>query len=48
MPSPEKDRLAAEAMECCVDFQFRLSSDKGNIRSSSSKLSGRLRSATPS
>jgi hypothetical protein len=27
-PSPEKDRLAAEAMECWVDFQARLSSDK--------------------
>jgi hypothetical protein len=28
MPSPEKDRLAAEAMECWVDFQQGLSSDK--------------------
>jgi len=28
MPSPEKDRLAAEAMECWVDFQDGLSSDK--------------------
>ena len=28
MPSPEKDRLAAEATECWVDFQQGLSSDK--------------------
>jgi hypothetical protein len=28
MPSPEKDRLAAEAMECWADFQAGLSSDK--------------------
>ena len=28
MPSPEKDRLAAEAMECWVDFQEGLTSDK--------------------
>jgi len=28
MPSPEKDQLAAEAMECWVDFQQGLSSDK--------------------
>jgi hypothetical protein len=28
MPSPEKDRLAAEAMECWVDFQDGLTSDK--------------------
>jgi len=28
MPSPEKDPLAAEAMECWVDFQQGLSSDK--------------------
>ena len=28
MPSPEKDQLAAEAMECGVDFQQGLSSDK--------------------
>jgi hypothetical protein len=28
MPSPEKDRLAAEATECWVDFQLGLSSDK--------------------
>ncbi len=28
MPSPEKDRLAAGAMECWVDFQDGLSSDK--------------------
>jgi hypothetical protein len=28
MPSPEKDRLAAEAMQCWVDFQEGLSSDK--------------------
>ena len=27
MPPPEKDRLAAEAMECWVDFQDALSSD---------------------
>jgi len=28
MPSPEKDRLAAEAMECWADFQDGLSSNK--------------------
>jgi hypothetical protein len=28
MPAPEKDRLAAEAMECWADFQDALSSDK--------------------
>jgi hypothetical protein len=28
MPSPEKDRLAAEAMECWADLQDGLSSDK--------------------
>ena len=28
MPSPEKDRLAAEAMQCWVDFQEGLSSEK--------------------
>src|ERR1700690_421655 len=28
MPSPEKDRLAAEAMKCGADFQDGLSSDK--------------------
>jgi hypothetical protein len=28
MPSPEKDRLAAEAMQCWADFQEALSSDK--------------------
>ena len=28
MPPPEKDRLAAEAMECWVDFQEGLTSDK--------------------
>ena len=28
MPSPEKDRLAAEAMQCWADFQHALSSDK--------------------
>jgi hypothetical protein len=28
MPSPETDRLAAEAMECWVDFQGGLSLDK--------------------
>jgi hypothetical protein len=28
MPSPEKDRLAAEAMQCWADFQRGLSSDK--------------------
>jgi hypothetical protein len=28
MPSPEKDRLAAEAMKCWADFQDGLSSDK--------------------
>ena len=28
MPSPEKDRLAAEAMQCWADFQEGLSSDK--------------------
>ena len=28
MPSPEKDRLVAEATECWVDFQLGLSSDK--------------------
>jgi len=28
MPPPEKDRLAAEAMECWADFQDALSSDK--------------------
>ena len=28
MPSPEKDRLAAEAMQCWADFQAGLSSDK--------------------
>src|ERR1035437_5066671 len=28
MPSPEKDRLAAEAMQCWGDFQERLSSDR--------------------
>jgi hypothetical protein len=28
MPSPEKDRLAAEAMQCWADFQLGLSSDK--------------------
>jgi hypothetical protein len=28
MSSPEKDRLAAEAMECWVDFQDGLTSDK--------------------
>jgi len=26
MPPPEKDRLAAEAVECCADFQRALSS----------------------
>ena len=31
MPSPEKDQLAAEAMECWVDFQQGLSSDKPEI-----------------
>ena len=28
MPSPEKDQLAAEGMECWVDFQQGPSSDK--------------------
>src|ERR1700685_630321 len=28
MPAPEKDRLAAEAMECWAGFQDALSSDK--------------------
>jgi hypothetical protein len=28
MPSPEKDRLAAEAIECWADFQDGLSSSK--------------------
>ena len=28
MPASEKDRLAAEAMDCWEDFQERLSSDK--------------------
>jgi hypothetical protein len=28
MPSSEKDRLAAEAVDCWEDFQERLSSDK--------------------
>jgi hypothetical protein len=28
MSSPEKDRLAAEAMQCWADFQERLSSGK--------------------
>ena len=28
MPSPEKDRLAAEAMECWVDLKDGLTSDK--------------------
>jgi hypothetical protein len=28
MPSPEKDRLAAEVMQCWADFQHGLSSDK--------------------
>lgn len=28
MPSPEKDRLAAEAMQCWADFQAGLSSEK--------------------
>ena len=27
MSSPEKDRLAAEAMQCWADFQERLSSE---------------------
>ena len=27
LPSPEKDKLAAEAMECWVDFRLGLSSD---------------------
>jgi hypothetical protein len=31
MPSPEKSRLAAEAMECWVDFQLSLSSDKAEV-----------------
>jgi len=48
MPSPEKDQLAAEAMECWVDFQQAFPRTSGNIRCSSSRLSGRLRSATPS
>ena len=40
MPSPEKDRLAAEAMQCWADFQEGLSSDKRNIRATVSSFLG--------
>src|SRR5437016_504458 len=43
MPSPEKDRLAAEAIQCWVDFQEGLSSD--NIPCNSFELFGRSQNA---
>ena len=48
MSSPEKDQLAAEAMQCWADFQERLSSGKQKYPCKSSELLGRSQNATPS